>query len=248
MDLFIKNNYPDFNWENYRDMNPYLYICGLRTKEEYIMNFWNEGRFLGRIYKDEHLKNFSIHVLLATIGKNSIFNILKNLKNELKENDNLTIVFDASKQNYNEVINYCKNIKSKINIIYEENNLGFWGHGIRNKHNKLDGDFIYHIDDDDEIIEGSFEKIRKILKDKDTLYIFKIITEINQVVWITPEIKLNQISTQSGFIPASINFKSFWEYKYGGDFNFYKNLEKYCPKILFIDLIIYKKKLKSLKK
>jgi len=243
MNLIIKN-YPDFDVNKYKQMNPYLYFENLKTDDDYIKNFIQEGRYIGRKYKDEHKEDYTIHVLLATIGKESIFNILKCLKIELKENDYLTIVFDASKNNFEEVKNYCKkNIKSKINIIYEEKNLGYWGHGIRNKHNQLKGDFIYHVDDDDIIIKGSFNKVRKILKDKETLYIFKIVSEINEVIWKTPEIKLNQISTQSGFIPAAINNKSFWEYKYGGDFNFYDNLQKYTEKIIFIDEIIYKKKL-----
>ena len=245
MDKIIKN-YPDFDWEKYKLLNPYLEFMGLNTKDDYIKNFINEGRYLGRKYKNDHKKNYSIHVLLATIGNDSIFNILKCLKYELLNIDYLTIVFDASKKNYELVKEYCKNnIKGKVNIVYEEINLGYWGHGIRNKHNKLKGDFIYHIDDDDIIINGAFNRVRKILKDKNTLYIFKIVSEINEIIWKTPKIKLNQISTQSGFIPSSINHKSNWEYKYGGDYNFYDNLQKYAVNILFIDQLIYKKKLKK---
>lgn len=186
---------------------------------------------------------YSIHVLLATIGNDSIFNMLDCLKNELKINDYLTIVFDASKKNYDKVKIYCKDIKASVNIIYEETNLGYWGHGIRNKYNKLEGDFVYHVDDDDIILKGGINRVRKYLKDKDTIYIFKIVTEINEVVWKTPQIKLNNISTQSGFIPTSINDKSLWAYKYGGDFDFYNGLMKKSKKILFIDQIIYKKKI-----
>ena len=245
---YIKSYYPDFDWVNYKNMNPYLYFMGLRTENDYIHNFLTEGRYIGRKYKEEHKNNYSIHVLLATIGKDSIFGILNCLKNELKENDYLTIVFDASKNNYEKVNLFCKTrIKGKVNIIYEEKNLGYWGHGIRNKHNQLKGDFVYHIDDDDIIVEDAFTKVRKILKDKETIYIFKIISEINEIIWKTPEIKLNQISTQSGFIPTSINSKSFWEYKYGGDYNFYNDLQKYTNKIIFVDEIIYKKKLKNKK-
>ena len=246
---FITKNYPDFNWEKYRDMNPYLYFMNLRTPEDYTFNFLNEGRFVGRRYKDEHINNYTIHVLLATIGNDSIFNILKCLKNELKEDDYLTVVFDASNKNIYNVSTYCKeNIKSKINIIYEEKNLGYWGHGIRNKHNELEGDFVYHIDDDDIIVKGAFNKVRKIIKDKDTMYIFKIINEKNNVIWKKREIKINEISTQSGFIPTKFNNKSKWLYKYGGDYDFYKELEKYMnnenKNILFIQDIIYKKRFK----
>ena len=250
MEDIIKKYYPDFDWMKYKEMNPFLFFSNLKTKEEYMDNFLKEGRYLGRKYKIEHNNNYSIHVLIATIGKDTIFNILKNLKNELKENDYLTIVFDATRNNYKYVEEYVKCIKANTKLIIEKENLGYWGHGIRNKHNKLEGDFVYHIDDDDEIIQGSFNYIRKILKDKETLYIFKIIIEKNEVIWKTPEIKLNEISTQSCFIPSKINCKSEWLYKYGGDFDFYKNLEKYInnngQKIIFINKIIYKKRLKKI--
>jgi len=73
----IYNIYPDFNWEIYKELNPYLYIIGLRTEEEYCTNYILEGRYKGRIYKKIQLKKFSYHVLLTTIGKKTIFNILK---------------------------------------------------------------------------------------------------------------------------------------------------------------------------
>lgn len=247
MENILTKYYHDFNWENYKNMNPYLYILGLRTKEEYIYNFLVEGRFIGRKYNEKHHKKNSIHVLMATIGNEDIFQMLECLKDEMEDIDYLTIVFDASKKNYEKVKLYCKNnIKGQINIIYEEINLGYWGHGIRNKHNKLEGDFVFHIDDDDKIEKGAFKKIREICIEKNSIYIFKIIIETGQIVWRTPQIKLNEISTQCGIIPTQYNDQSFWEYKYGGDYNFYKILsDKFNT--LFIDIIIYRKKIQNKK-
>ena len=63
----------------------------------------------------------------------------------------------------------------------------------------------------------------------------------------TPKIKLNEISTQCGLIPTQYNDQSFWEYKYGGDFNFYKTLsEKF--NVLFINILIYRKKIENKKR
>jgi hypothetical protein len=238
----IYDIYPDFNWIKYKELNPYLYIIGLRTEEEYNNNYLLEGRYKGRIYKENQQKTYSYHVLLATIGKNTIFNILIMLKKQLLETDFLTIVIDGKKYSNNKKIieDFCKNFLCKVNIIIEEENLGYWGHGIRNKHNNLNGDFIYHIDDDDIIYEDTFDIIRKHCIDIDVIYIFKIKLENNNIIWKNKIIKEGEISTQSGIIPMNINKEGYWTLRYGGDFDFYNNLyEKY--NVIFIDKLIYKK-------
>ena len=103
----------DFNWETYRDLNPYLQIIGLKTKEEYTNNYILEGRYKGRIYKEEQNKKYSFHVLLATIGKISILKILDLLKNQLHEIDFLTIVFDGydKSKNIDIITKFCSNFK-----------------------------------------------------------------------------------------------------------------------------------------
>ena len=238
----IYDIYEDFDWEKYKLLNPYLYIIGLRKKEEYERNYILEGRYKARYYKDEHLKNMSIHVLLATIGKKCIFKILMSLVNQLHENDYLTIVFDALDRD--NILNDVKNMKNffkcKINIIFEEKSLGYWGHGIRNKYVDLEGDFVYHVDDDDDLYEDSFNKIRKHCKNKKIIYIFKIKLENNTIVWDKKKIKLSKISTQSGVIPIEINKTGYWQLRYGGDFDYYNDLSK-KNNIVFIDELIYKK-------
>lgn len=240
------NNYPDFNWEIYKELNPYLYILGLRTKEEYENNYLSDGVYKGRIYKEEQKRKYSFHVLLATIGKKSIFNILEMLKDQLSDIDYLTIVFDGIPvKSHNSIQidtlrHYCKQFICNINIIIEENNLGYWGHGIRNKHNNLDGDFVFHVDDDDIIYKDSFDIIRKYCKDINNIYIFKIMLENNNIIWKKKIIEHSKISTQNGIIPSHINKNGFWGLRYGGDFDFYKNLSnKY--NMIFIDKLIYKK-------
>ena len=233
--------YPTFNWENYKNLNPFLYILGLRKEKEYIYNYLKEGRYKGRLYEKPE-KKFSFHVLLATIGKEKIFNILNMLKIQLNEIDYLTIVFDGKdkSKNIEKIKNYVSSFKCKINVIIEEKNLGFWGHGIRNKHNVLEGDFIYHIDDDDIIYDDTFLNIRKYCNNTNTIYIFKIMLENKKIVWKNKIIKINEISTQSGVIPREINTNGYWELKYGGDYDFYKKLaDKYH--IIFIDKLIYQK-------
>jgi len=241
-DITFYDIYPDFDWNKYKELNPFLYIIGLRTEKEYIYNYLTDGRYKARIYKKEQLNPKSFHVLLATIGKKSIFNILSTLKNQLSNIDYLTIVFDGKdkSKNIEKVKEFIKTFLCKVNIIIEENNLGYWGHSIRNKHNDLEGDFIYHVDDDDILYDNSLDIIRKYCIDTNIIYIFKIILENNSVVWNNKAIQISKISTQSGVIPTRFNKESYWELKYGGDYYFYKQLyEKY--NMVFIDKIIYKK-------
>ena len=232
---------PNFNWKKYSELNPYLYILGLRNKIEYENNYLNEGRYIGRIYDENQKKKKSINVLISTIGKKSIFKTLLSLKNQLRKEDYLTIIFDGIDTNIDIVKFFCnKNLLCNVNIIYEENNLGYWGHGIRNKYKDLKGDFIYHCDDDDEFLPNAIDKIKKICLDLNTIYLFKIIRENGEIIWKNKEIKINKISTQSGVIPNHINKEGYWELKYGGDYDFYKKItDKY--NVLYIDEIIYKK-------
>jgi hypothetical protein len=164
----------------------------------------------------------SLHVLLTTIGRPSIINMLYVLSEELHSRDYLTIVFDAKDEGgvFEQVKNYVRAFPCHCSVIFEPINLGFWGHGIHNKYNVLPGDFIMHADDDDIYLPGSFETIRSTCTNKNTLYIFKIIRINGSTISGNPIIHGN-ISTQSGMIPRRYNSRSTWGYYYGGDFNFY---------------------------
>ena len=247
----INDLYPLFNWGNYKELNPYLYIIGLREEKEYIYNYLAEGRYKGRLYENIVSEKYSFHVLLATIGNDSIFNILGMLKNQLSEIDFLTVVFDGKdrSKNVENVINFLKDSKCKVKIIVEDKNLGYWGHGIRNKYRELEGNFIYHVDDDDILLDDSFNIIRKHCVDINNIYIFKIFLENNSIIWKDKILKYANISTQSGVIPMHMNKAGYWQLKYGGDYNFYKELfDKYH--IIFIDNVIYRKnkKIKKIQK
>ena len=184
----------------------------------------------------------SFHLLLTTVGKESIFDMLVLLKKQLEPQDYLTIVFDGRDvPNIHEVKIFTKHFKCTVNVIVEETNLGYWGHAIRNKHKNLVGDFVWHIDDDDTIPADCMETIRSICENTSKMYIFKMNINGN-IIWKTRSITFCEISTQSGIIPTHINDMSNFEYYYGGDYNFYKILESQNVKIEYVDKIIYLKK------
>lgn len=241
MEISNINEINDFNWQEYLLLNPYLYLIGLRNREECEKNYLNEGRYIGRIYnKKQKIKN-SINVLISTLGKKTIFRTLISLKDQLNEDDFLTIIFDGINTNVDIIRLFVKkNFICNYEIIFEKIQQGYWGHGIRNKYNNLKGDFIHHSDDDDEYLPNSIEHMKNICLCKNTIYIFKIIRENGEIIWKNKEIKINKISTQSGVIPNHINKQGYWELKYGGDFDFYKKITE-NNKVLYINKIIYKK-------
>ena len=196
------------------------------------------GRYNGMLYKDVEVP--SIHILLPTVGKESIFAQLQRLKPQLHERDYLTIVFDGVQKNLEKVRAECESFPCSVQIHVEPQNLGFWGHSIRNKYKDLPGDYVFHIDDDDLVLHQALPTIRHICRDQRFVYIFKIMLKDSSIIWKKREVVMGQISTQCGLIPTSINKMGFWKKVYGGDFFFYKLLSMKYP-FLYINKLIYQK-------
>jgi hypothetical protein len=106
--------------------------------------------------------------------------------------------------------------------------LGYWGHGIRNTYQTdCTTDYIHHMDDDDIYSEGVIPGIRQELKaNYGKVLICKFRTLGDTVIWKNPSIQFGQVGTPSGFIFNRPEIFGFWGYEYGGDFNFYKEVEE----------------------
>jgi hypothetical protein len=75
----------------------------------------------------------SITIFISTIGQ---FHLKKCLESclQLNENDNLYIIIDGKiYKNKCEQIIKMFNFRCKLYVIVNEDNLGYWGHGVRNK-------------------------------------------------------------------------------------------------------------------
>jgi hypothetical protein len=181
----------------------------------------------------------TFNVLIATIARPSLQNMINSLAPQLKEDDCLTIVFDghSSIPNFN-----LSQMKCKIHQYFEPIALGHYGHGIRNKYASLleKRDFVMHADDDDIYLPNSFDQLRNLCTDSDVLYIGKISFSTFKLI-LPPDnsIRQNSIGTPCGIIPFENNKKSLWELRYGGDGGFYINLAKISPKIEYLELIMY---------
>jgi hypothetical protein len=181
----------------------------------------------------------TFNVLIATIARPSLQNMLNTLAPQLNEYDCLTIVFDghSSIPNFN-----LSQIKCKIHQYFEPVALGHYGHGIRNKYAPLleKRDFVMHADDDDIYLPNSFDQLRNLCIDSDVLYIGKISFSNSKLI-LPPDhsIRPYKIGTPCGIIPFENNKKSWWDLKYGGDGGFYHNLQKVSPKIVYLEVIMY---------
>lgn len=234
---FVTDVYPDFTAASYAQCNPDLNITSTAELEEHWILY---GRKEGRRYKAESWIP-SFHVLIATMGRRSIMHLLRTLINQLQENDYLTVVFDgAERAMFQEMVhNFTRNFKCKVDIIIEKEPLGYWGHGIRNKHNKLPGDFILHADDDDFYLPEVFAKLREICNDPTTIYIFQFETRKAGIIF-SDVFRIGSIGTPSGIIPSKYNAECKWGHMRGGDGQFYIELShKYGSKFVFVPLLIY---------
>jgi hypothetical protein len=189
----------------------------------------------------------SFHILIATAGRVSLKNLLDSLKHELTERDAITIVFDGSdaftKSTYED--SWINEHKSKISVIVQDENTGHWGHPIRQKYVSLltrKTTYIMHADDDDQYIAGSFNTLRQLCLDPETLYIAKM--NFNKSPGrIVPKqnsaIIESDIGNPNGIIPFDISAKGTWGMRGVGDFDYYNSLQHHAKHIIFLDAVIY---------
>jgi hypothetical protein len=186
------------------------------------------------------VEKYTFNVLIATIGRPTLQNMLNSLSPQLLSGDCLTIVFDGIP--HVPVDFDFSNFKCRIKLFCEPKALGFWGHGIRNKYSNLleKRDFIMHADDDNAYTPNAFNDIRSTIKTLDTLHIYNILFT-DKTIWPkdTSKIVIGDIDTGSGVIPYELNKQGIWLEKYGGDGAFYQQISKKVKNIAYLDKLIY---------
>jgi hypothetical protein len=178
----------------------------------------------------------TFNVLIATVGRETLQIMLDSLKQQLKENDHLTIVFDGVKRKNCDVSEF----KCKIHIFEEPIALKYWGHGIRNKYANLleKTDFVMHADDDDRYVPDTFDRLREVCTDtKDTLYIAKMV--MGSILPKDGKGILGNVGTPCGIIPYDYNKHGKWGLYGGGDGFFYKDINKIIKNTVWLPNIIY---------
>lgn len=183
----------------------------------------------------------SLHVLIATKGRESLVRMLQSLQPQLETQDHVTVIFDALDEDnvYGTVEEYLKEFSCSCTLVMEPVNLGHWGHGVRDKYRVLAGDFVLHADDDDAYTENAMNILRNECVDPDTLYIFKMQYADGNTIWKEPELLYGGIGTPMGVVPSQYNAQVGWGKHFGGDYSFYQALERRVRKVEYVDQVIY---------
>jgi hypothetical protein len=186
---------------------------------------------------------FSFTIFLTTIGRDSLLHMLNSISNQLDYTDTFFICVDGKEyeQQFYKIFNKIRNnFTCKIVIKIHPENLGYWGHGLRNFYqSSLPGDFIWHIDDDDIILPNAINTIKKICVNKKYIYFFPIMYNFTHK--LNFRLQQDYLGTPSGIIPNIKSHFGEWKYTFGGDFDFYWNTIKYIgvKNIRYIDISIY---------
>mgnify|MGYP002655380395 CR=1 FL=1 len=175
----------------------------------------------------------TFHVLIATIGRPTLYHMLESLLPQLTANDHVTIVFDG--------VTPLPITGHNVHIHHEPQALGYWGHGIRNKYAPLleKTDFVMHADDDDVYTPGTFATLRRMCVDPSTLYVTRMLLKSeNRLIPAEPVVREKNIGTPNGVIPYEKNKQSQWGPRVGGDGTFYEALAMTTP-VVFLNVIAY---------
>lgn len=190
-----------------------------------------------------------ITFFITTIGKSTLNNTIRSLYGQMSwGNDKIKVFFDgmclSDKSIFYETFDLFNNTyKGSLEFIYEPKNLGFWGHGLRNKYmSSFDTDYIACGDDDDIWADSVLPKIRTdISNNPNKLLLYKFRSINKNVIWNTREIKHGNIGTPSGLIPNKPEIFGEWGYFHGGDAQFYEQTANKIGNrnIVWKDTIIY---------
>jgi hypothetical protein len=190
------------------------------------------------IVKVKMTPNPTFNVLIATLGRPTLQNMLNSLAPQLNTNDCLTIVYDGQ----SEVPTFnLSELKCTIKQYCEPVALGFWGHGIRNKYAKLlnGRTFVLHADDDNIYKPNVFEFLRNECVDPQCLYITNLDWNMPNTVFKTKKVIEGNIDTACGIIPYKLNTLGTWLPRFGGDGAFYETISQKSTTIKFVDKVIY---------
>jgi hypothetical protein len=170
--------------------------------------------------------NPSITFFIATIGKKTLTMVLRSLYGQFNHRvDKIEVFFDGP--NFQEV--GPEYFKSEQDLYGEDlrmtvlpQNLGCWGHSIRNTYQKtFSTDYIHHADDDDYYVEGALHSVREDLRNhfgKLILYQFR---NSDGIRWKDRTIEHGNLGTPNGMIPNRPEIMGTWGEWAGGDAHFY---------------------------
>jgi len=173
--------------------------------------------------------------------------MLDSLKPQLHAGDAITVVFDGGEEARKKAgftDEFMSGFMCKTNTIDHTPRINKWSHGIQNAYQNIPWGttFVMYGDDDDTYIEGAFDILRKKCTDANCLYIAKMkyIDKSNIIPSGDNGIRFKNIGTPCGIIPVKDVAKVKWGLRYGGDFDYYNELQHKVERLEYLPDIIYK--------
>lgn len=180
----------------------------------------------------------TFHVLIVTLGRDSLQCMLDSLLPQLRSEDYVTILFHGHMP---KDFDYSKGVCGIHIETVIEHETHQPQHNIRNRAaDTLEKrDFIMHADDDDIYAEGAFDTLRTLCQDVRTLYIAQMHDKEKNITipWYN-KIERNNIGTPCGIIPYALNQNGKWTNEPAGDAEFYLDLARIVEPV-FLQVVIY---------
>ncbi len=172
-------------------------------------------------------ENPNIGFLIPTTGRKTLANVLRSLYGQFGHgHDKIYLYFDGP--NFTEVGPEFFQPEQElygndliITILPE--NLGYYGHGIRNTYqDKLQTDYIHHMDDDDMYCNNIIPTVRSDLRTwYGKLLIYRFRAHGGGIVGGSDNFNCGFVGTPAGMIPNNPSIFGRWTEGYGGDSDFY---------------------------
>jgi hypothetical protein len=190
----------------------------------------------------------TFHILIPSGGRPSLKAMLDSLKPQLQAGDAVTVVFDGGEEARKKAgftDEFMSGFTCKTKTIDHTPRLNQWSHGIQNAYQTIEWGttFVMYGDDDDTYVEGAFDILRKKCTDANCLYIAKM-SNMNFPGLVIPNgdngIRFGNIGTPCGIIPVKDVAKVKWGLRYGGDHDYYSELQHKVDRLEHLPDIIYK--------
>lgn len=197
---------------------------------------------------DPGQRPISLHVVVPTIGRKSIFRLLDSIAPQLQPQDLVTISFDGQDTSdvFDEVVARLQGMVGSNVALMEGTPAKDSGNSGRDKYRSRGGDFVLFADDDNYYTAEAFNTIRSIVRhDLEAFYIFRTnLTSDGKIVpnpWESATIELGKIDTGCGVTPVRYMPVSDWKSgaTYLMDYFFLKRISRHAPRTYFIDYVTY---------
>ena len=188
----------------------------------------------------------TFHVVIPSGGRPSLKAMLDSLKPQLQSGDAVTVIFDGGEEARKKAgftDKFMSGFTCKTATVDHTPRINKWSHGIQNAYQSLPWGttFVMYGDDDDTYTESAFATLRMKCTDPNCLYIAKMkyVSKPDIIPGGDNGIRLGNIGTPCGIIPVNDVAKAKWGLCYGGDFDYYNELQHKVKKLEHLPDIIY---------